>query len=224
MKLVVFDCDGTLIDTQRLIVEAMIRAFSQLGMRPPSREAVLGIIGLSLPEAIRRLAPGCEAHVTQLADAYRSVYLEMRCRPEYSEPLFEGARETLEVLAAHDDVVLGMATGKSRRGLAALLEREGLASFFSTVQTADDAASKPHPAMLRQAMAETGARPQDTVMVGDAGFDMLMARNARVMGIGVSWGYGDEEELFHAGAIHVAHSFSELAELVAPRMARVAAG
>lgn len=224
MKLIVFDCDGTLIDSQHLIVNAMTKAFSQLGLRPPPREAVLGIIGLSLPEAMARLAFGCEAHITQLIDSYRQVFMEARCRPGYSEPMFEGAREAVETLAARHDVVLGVATGKSRRGVDAFLEREGLRPCFSTVQTADDAPSKPNPGMLRQAMAETGARPQDTIMVGDASFDMLMARNARVMGVGVSWGYGGEGELFQAGAIHVARSFPELVEIVAPTMARAAVG
>lgn len=224
MKLVVFDCDGTLVDTQHVIVDAMMKAFAQLGLRPPSREAILASIGLSLPQAMRRLAPGCEAHVTQLVDAYRSVFVAARSRSGCGEPLFEGARETLTKLAARDDLVLGMATGKSRRGVDALLEREGLRGYFCTVQTADDAASKPHPAMLRQAMAETGVRPQDTVMIGDARFDMLMARNARVMGVGVSWGYGDESELYEAGATYVARDFNELAELMVPARMRVAAG
>jgi phosphoglycolate phosphatase len=224
MRLIVFDCDGTLVDSQHLIVEAATRAFSQLGLRRPSREAVLGIIGLSLPEAMGRLAAGCEAHVGQLVDAYRSAFIEMRSRPGYSEPMFKGARQMLETLAARDDVVMGLATGKSRRGVTAFLEREGLKGCFSTVQTADDAASKPSPAMLRRAMAETGVRPQDAVMVGDASFDMLMARSARVMGVGVSWGYGDERELYQAGAIQVVRSFAELAELVAPAMAGAAVG
>jgi phosphoglycolate phosphatase len=224
MKLVIFDCDGTLIDSQHLIVEAMTKAFSQLGMRPPARDAVLGIVGLSLPEAMARLATGCEAHIGQLVDAYRSVFVAMRGRPDYTEPMYDGAREMLQALATRPDVLMGIATGKSRRGVAAFLEREGLADYFSTAQTADDAPSKPHPGMLRQAMAETGVRPQDVIMVGDAAFDMLMARNARVMGIGVSWGYGDVEELYNAGAIHVARNFAELTEFLTPSMARAAVG
>jgi phosphoglycolate phosphatase len=103
-------------------------------------------------------------------------------------------------LANRDDVVLGIATGKSQRGVAAVLEREGLTSHFVTIQTADTHPSKPHPSMILKAMAETGADPVDTLMIGDTTYDMIMARDAQVTAQGVAWGYHEESVLRGAGA------------------------
>jgi phosphoglycolate phosphatase len=128
--------------------------------------------------------------------------------------MFPGALEAIAGLAARPDTLLGIATGKSRRGVDRLLEREGLAGVFATIMTADDAPSKPHPAMIQQAMAETGAEANGTVMIGDTSFDILMARAASVRGIGVGWGYHDAEELTEAGAEAVAADFSELLSLL----------
>ena len=159
MKLVILDCDGTLVDSQNGICAAMSEAFGGMGLTAPSRAETLAIVGLSLPEAFAVLAPGHDkATRVELAERYCDAFRECRRDPVLSEPLFAGVRAAIEAFGARDDVVLGIATGKSRRGVDRLFEREGWAQRFLTVQTADDNPSKPHPAMVLAAMAETGIR------------------------------------------------------------------
>lgn len=217
-KLAVFDCDGTLVDSQHFIVETMTAAFRETGRAPPLPEAIRRIVGLSLEFAIARLLADEEAvqppdpdqpAVQELAELYRQYFFALRTRPDHYEPLFPGAREALNALESHD-VFLGIATGKARRGLLATLERHGLAQRFVTLQTADIGPGKPHPGMLQRAMAEAGVDADETVLIGDTSFDMEMARNAGVLGLGVSWGYHEVEELTAAGATRVIDSFAEL--------------
>src|SRR5215204_3202861 len=161
VKLIVFDVDGTLVDSQDLIIAAQAATFRAHGLEPPSRERSLSIVGLSLLQAFRVLAPDGPAE--SLAEGYKTAFQRLRADPAYREPLFKGAAELLAELAARDDVELGIATGKSRRGVAHLLDRHGWAGIFATIQTADDHPSKPHPAMLQKALAETGAEPRESV-------------------------------------------------------------
>ncbi|MEZ5775823.1 MAG: HAD-IA family hydrolase [Hyphomicrobiaceae bacterium] len=212
MKLVLLDCDGTLVDSQHVICAAMTSGFKAIGVAPPSREAVLSIVGLSVMEAVTALAPLDTAPelLGRLGSAYREASFALRAEPGFTEPLFEGARELVERLSAREDVVLGVATGKSRRGLDSFLEREGLREHFRTFQTADSAPSKPHPGMIEQAIRETGAEPQRTVMIGDTSFDVQMAINAGARAIGVSWGYHPPELLKDCGADFVAQHFGEI--------------
>ena len=216
--LFLFDVDGTLVDSQHLIVAAQHEAFAAHGLAPPSRTRALSVVGLSLSEAFTALvAP--RGPVEGLAQAYREAFQRLRRDPSIPEPLFPGALETLAALAARPDVRLGIATGKSRRGVAYLLARHGWEDVFATVQTADDAPSKPDPAMVRQAMAEVGAGPEDTVMIGDTTFDVAMARGAGADVIGVSWGYHPVEALREAGAERIVDSFAELRGLLSDRIA-----
>ncbi len=214
VKLVIFDCDGTLVDSQHMIVAAMSDAFASEGLIAPERERVIGVVGLSLGIAVARLVPdGCELdHVDRLTEAYKAAFAERRRRPDHAEPLYPGVREALAKLSARDDVFLGIATGKSRRGVDAVLEREGLAKVFATIQTADTHPSKPHPSMIMSAMQETAALAEDTVMIGDTTFDMEMARGAGTTAIGVSWGYHPADALHAAGAHHVTADCAELEE------------
>ncbi|MDQ0303345.1 HAD-IA family hydrolase [Ancylobacter polymorphus] len=211
MKLVLFDCDGTLVDSQHVIVAAMGRAFARAELAMPPREAVLGIVGLSLVEAMQRLGEDDPRFPAErLAELYREAFRELRTEPNFSEPMFPGMRGLIDRLAARDDLLLGIATGKSQRGVAAVLAHHGLEGRFVTIQTADDAPSKPHPAMVLQAMAATGAEPMDTVLIGDTSFDMVMARAAGARAIGVSWGYHAPDLLTQSGAERLATDADEL--------------
>ncbi len=215
VRLVVFDCDGTLVDSQHAVVEAMRAAFTGFGREAPAPAAIRRTIGLSLPVAMAELWPeGSRDDWEALTAGYRTTAMAMRGRGQHHEPLYPGAAETI---AALDDAgyLLGVATGKSQRGLRATLERFNLTARFVTLQTADDAPSKPHPAMLRQAMAEAGAAPGETVLVGDTVFDIEMALNAGAAAIGVSWGYHATEDLHAAGAHLVVDSFPELSDAIA---------
>jgi phosphoglycolate phosphatase len=212
-KLIVFDCDGTLVDTQYIITEVMRLAFVNTGLEAPGRAAILKTIGLSLPETMAELAPEhCPVVRNELVRAYREEYRALRQNAPSPEPMFPGAASLLTRLAGRGDLILGLATGKSRRGVLRFLEQNGLDGVFATVQTADDAPSKPHPAMLLQAMEQTGVSADAAVMVGDTSHDMLMAASANVPAIGVAWGYHTAAELKRAGAKMIARSFAALAE------------
>jgi phosphoglycolate phosphatase len=172
---------------------------------------VLSIVGLSLDEALFALLPETEEAVRRaVTAAYKDAFFHLRERPELAEPLFPGTREAIERLAAREDVLLGIATGKSQRGLRHMLERHELGQFFVTLQTADDAPSKPHPMMLERAMAEAGTAPADTVLIGDTTYDILMARAAGAHALGVDWGYHEASTLAQAGARKVLSAFSDL--------------
>ncbi len=215
-NLIVFDCDGTLVDSQYLIVEAMRLAFLDAGLDAPERNAVVRAVGLSLPETLKYLAPEQDPETrSNLASAYRDWCLTLRREPDGQERLFSGAASLLFNLTGRKDTALGLATGKSRRGVVRFIEQNGLHGVFSTLQTADSAPSKPHPAMLLQAMDETGALPGRTVMIGDTTYDMIMAACAHVAGIGVSWGYHPVADLKTAGADTIVRSFTALEHALA---------
>ena len=221
LRLLVFDVDGTLVDSQALILGAMAAAFDAIAHPCPPRAQVLGIVGLSLPVAMARLAPdlGADDHA-RLVDSYRAAFGQMRL--DQVAPLYPGARAALDLLAQDDSLLLGVATGKSRRGLSALLAAHGLADRFTTLQVADDHPSKPHPAMLLAALAETGVEATSAVMLGDTSYDMEMARAAGVTGIGVSWGYHPVAQLHAAGAAQVIDAFDALAPALGAHWHRAA--
>ncbi|MFT0861808.1 HAD-IA family hydrolase [Ancylobacter sp. G4_0304] len=201
MKLALFDCDGTLVDSQDVIVTAMTRAFDRAGRPVPPRPAILSIVGLSLVEAMRRLGDDDPTFPAEaMAELYRGAFHELRAESEFFEPLFPGVRAALDLLTARKDVVLGIATGKSQRGVAAVLRHHGLEGRFLTIQTADDAPSKPHPAMVLQAMEAVDVEGADTVLIGDTSYDMTMARAAGARALGVSWGYHARDLLMQSGA------------------------
>jgi phosphoglycolate phosphatase len=210
LRLVVFDWDGTLTDSQHTIVEAMTAAFAAHGLPAPAAEAIRRVVGLPLAEATFRLGA---AEAEAVADAYRAAHAEIRQRPGWTEPLFPGVPEILDLFAARR-IKLGIATGKSRRGLAASLAAHGLRERFATLQTSDDGPGKPHPHMLHAAMAEAGARPAETAMVGDTTFDVEMAKAAGALAIGAAWGYHGVDELRAAGADAIATSLADLPALL----------
>lgn len=213
LRLVLFDVDGTLMDSQDFIVEAMGRAFAAIDREAPARDEVLRVVGLASPDAITRIAPDLDAAaVAAGAAAYKAAFLALREEHggEANAPLYPGTRAALEALHAQDEILLGVATGKARRGLDHAFRVHDLDRFFVTRQTADTNPSKPNPTMVHTALAETGVVAGHAAMVGDTTYDIEMARAAGVLPIGVSWGYHPAEALMEAGAAHVLRHFDEL--------------
>lgn len=220
MKLVIFDCDGTLVDSQHAICAAMEHAFATLDLPTPSRREMLGVVGLSLPQLFAVLAGEQPQSVqAELIRLYRADFPGKREGTLAHDPLYAGVGEAVKALARREDIVLGIATGKSRRGVARILEREGWHGHFLTIQTADDHPSKPHPSMILRAMTEAGAAPASTLMVGDTTYDIEMARNAKVGAVGVGWGYHEPERLVLAGAHAVAETGDALIATIDARLA-----
>ena len=198
LRLVIFDVDGTLVDSQAEIMAAMAFAFASQNMPMLDRPTILSIVGLSLNEAFARLCPQVDA--TQrgfLVQAYKDAFNDLRGPDGNAElsPMFEGALEALMDLHAHPETLLAVATGKSKRGLDKMIERHGLQGLFVSQQVADFHPSKPHPAMVLAALSDTGVDPSRAVMLGDTTYDMDMGRAGGVGTIGVTWGYHDAATL-----------------------------
>jgi phosphoglycolate phosphatase len=214
LRLVVFDVDGTLVDSQGHILAAMEAAFAGCGRPMPPRDEALSVVGLSLPVALGRLFPDAgEAELGAMVEGYKSAFQRIRLSGSGASPLYPGTREMLAGLSGDPGTLLGLATGKSRRGLEHLLGLHGLDPFFATRQVADDHPSKPHPAMLEAALAETGAEAAASVMVGDTVFDVEMGRAAGLRTVAVTWGYHRKEML--DGADAVIESWEELPRVLA---------
>jgi len=210
-RLILFDVDGTLVDSQAHIQAAMAVAFADQGLSAPDRAAVLSIIGLSLPQAMARLAPGADADA--LSDAYKASFASTRASAGDPAPLYPGARGALDRLHGAG-FLLGTATGKSRRGLDHMVVHHGLQAHFVTLQCADDHPSKPHPSMVLRAMQDAGVGPEDTVMIGDTTFDIQMGRAAGVATIGVNWGYHPVADLRSCGAGVIVDDFTALCQAI----------
>jgi phosphoglycolate phosphatase len=218
LKLIVFDLDGTLVDSQHIIVATMAGAFAAHALAPPSADAVRRIVGLPLVEGIGLLAPELDApRHAALAVSYRDGFQAARAQSS-GEALFPGVRPMLDGLAAAG-LRLGIATGKSRRGLDAVLAHHALAASFMTLQTGDEPPGKPHPAMLLRAIEAAGVTPAETAMIGDTSFDMAMACAAGALPIGVAWGYHPASELVAAGAAHLVADCAEILSLLSPLLA-----
>lgn len=212
-RLIVFDMDGTLIDSQHVIVAAMTRAFTDGGHAVPAREEILSIVGLSLHEAIVTLAPHLpETETRSLVTRYADTFVAQRAAggAEAFAPLYPGALDALQRLSAAPSTLLGVATGKARRGLLHTFETHAIGDYFVTTQTADAHPSKPHPSMLHQSLADTGCLADRAVMVGDTEFDIAMGQAAGFATIGVAWGYHPRARLEAAGADLVIEGFEAL--------------
>lgn len=211
MKLVMFDMDGTLIDTEALIAEHMARTFAEAGLTPPTPAQARRVIGLSLPKAMATLLGSDDANLAEkLAEDYRGHYRASLVAAEGREGLFPGARAALDLLRSRTDMLLGIATGKGLSGVHRLTQLHGIAGHFVTLQTPDHNPSKPHPGMMLRAMAETGAQKADTVIIGDTTFDMEMGKAAGTRTIGITWGYHNPDELRGAGADLLVETYDDL--------------
>ncbi len=211
-RLAIFDCDGTLVDSGATIHRALGTAFSAHGLACPPQHVTRKVIGLSLNEAMASLVP--EADHAALSRTYKDAFVAMRGAGEVEEPLFDGIVGLLDTLAG-DGWLLGVATGKSERGLRHCLDANGISDRFVTLQTADRNPSKPHPGMALAAMAEAGALPEHSVFIGDTGWDMGCARAAGCGAIGVGWGYHNHDEMIAMGAHEVADAPADVVALAA---------
>ncbi len=210
----VFDCDGTLVDSQRGIIASVGAAFGSEGLIPPDDEMIRTGVGLHLDEAIARLAPDQDAEVqTRLVARYKDAFFTLRHSGQHEEPLYPGTKKVLRDLYDRD-ILLGVATGKSRRGLLATLDRHDILDLFVNLKTADDGPGKPNPAILKAAMSETGVDPQNVVMIGDTSYDMKLGVAAGVTSIGVTWGYHPITVLEQTGARYVIKEYDELPGLL----------
>ncbi len=210
-KLLVFDWDGTLMDSEARIVDCVRAAVVDMGLEVPADERIRNIIGLGLSEAMNTLFPGADQALNQgIVERYRHHFL---VENETPSRLFEGARETLTYLET-EGYLLAVATGKSRRGLNESLEETALGDMFQATRCADETFSKPHPEMLLQVMDELGVLPDDTLMIGDTEYDMEMAANAGTRKLGVSYGVHSAERLARHRPLGVADSVRQIPGLV----------
>lgn len=210
--LLIFDIDGTLVDSADMIVAAQAIAFAACNLPPPPREASLAVVGLSLPETFATLAPG--GPVEALEAAYRDAAYRLRTEARIPEPLYAGMDVLIADLHADERFVLAVATGKARRGVNHLVAKQGWEGFFASIQTADDAPSKPDPGMILAAIAETGIPAERAVMIGDSSFDMIMAKRAGIRALGVSWGFQAAARLREEGAGAIAADAAALRALI----------
>jgi phosphoglycolate phosphatase len=205
-ELLVFDWDGTLMDSAGAIVFSIQAACADLGLPVPGEAAARHIIGLGLRDALTTLLPGLpEAEYPALVERYRHYYLAR----DREILLFEGAAETVRGLAAAG-FLLAVATGKSRQGLNRALAHTGLGPYFHASRCADECHSKPHPSMLEEIMDELAAAPERTLMIGDTTHDLLMAANAGVSSLAVAYGAHPREDLEALAPVATVESLPEL--------------
>lgn len=213
-KLIVFDWDGTLMNSEDRIVASASAALSDMSLPALPRERICDIIGLGLREAAEALLPGrSDGFYGQYIDRYRYHFLEADTTPM---PLFDGVRETLGELRALG-WLLAVATGKSRRGLNRAFEETGLGELFVASRCADEAPSKPHPGMLKELMEELRVDPDDTLMVGDTEYDLQMALNAGTTAIAVSYGVHERHRLLEFAPLACLDAISELKDWLVER-------
>lgn len=213
LALIVFDMDGTLIDSQKNIITAMQAGFEARGHALPEPGDILSIVGLSLVEAVTKLAPELpREEQVETAEAYRQSFVALREKggAEAASPMYPGAREALLRLAKQDNLLLGVATGKAQRGVDHAVKAHALEGLFQTIQTADTHPSKPHPSMLLQCLADTGVEVSRAVMIGDTTYDIEMGVAAGFHTIGVPWGYHPVKDLREAGVDRMLQDYAEL--------------
>ena len=209
MRLVIFDLDGTLIDSEALIVQTVGEAFRAVNEPIPDEEAIRAISGITARDALAILAPQADpARVDVLLESYVTHYQARTASSR--EPMFSGAAQALERLQAAPETILAVATGKGYQSAVTLLEHHGIIGRFNSIETPTHNRGKPDPQMLETAMEKAGVDAARTVMVGDTVHDMRMAKAGKVKAIGVAWGYHAIDDLREAGADIVLEDFAEL--------------
>lgn len=210
-KLILFDADGTLIDSQVIIHESMRLTFKNFNYQEPHISATKSIIGLTLDRAIAEiLGRDIDDEILAMTQEYKDIYIQIAPRPDMQSAAFTGIPELIATLGQQDDYTLGIVTGKSRRGVTKLLASNDFGASFTVSRCADDCPSKPHPAMVLECCKETGILPKDTIVIGDTSFDMEMATSAGATAVGVAWGYHPTEKLSSSGASSVVNTSEEL--------------
>lgn len=201
MRLIIFDADGTLINSQAIILEGLNLTFRKFGHQEPSAQAMLATVGLTLDLLFAKLLDRpVDEEIRGMCVYYKKRSIDLLKVPELQSQLYEGIDETIGILASQPETLLAIATGKSRRGLVRMIETFGYDGKFVALRTADDCPSKPHPAMILECCEIAGCDISQTVMIGDSNYDMQMAVQAGTKALGVSWGYQSVEALLQSGA------------------------
>lgn len=211
MKLILFDADGTLIDSQAVIHESMRLTFQAFGYQDPPISATRAIIGLTLDRAIATILDReIDDQIVAMVQEYKEIYVQIAPREDMQSAAYHGIPGLIAELASHKDYLLGVVTGKSRRGVDKLFATNNFNSAFIVSRCADDCPSKPHPAMVLECCKEMGVLPHNTLVVGDTSFDMEMACSAGATAVGVDWGYHPRHKLQQAGAAKIVNTAVEL--------------
>ena len=201
MRLIIFDADGTMVNSRAIILAGFRKVFSEFGFPEPGDQDILSTIGLSLDLVFSELLDRpVDDEIRRMSLRYKENFIALHADPAMHSPLYAGIDETIRKLAEIDSNLIGVATGKSRRGLDRMISQFGYEQHIVVSRTADDCPSKPHPAMILECCHATGCDPADTMMVGDSSYDMIMANEAGARALGVSWGYQPVESLTQSGA------------------------
>ncbi len=215
MRLIVFDCDGTLVDSQQTIITATEAAMDEFEFVVPPRRDILYAVGLPVDVALRRHAPeATDDQILSMLDIYRETYQQLVQQDDRGQVMFDGMREQIVALGGMDETLLGIITMKSRRGLNRVVDAYDIRQYFQVLKSADDGPGKPAPDLMLDAIAETGVEAHQALMVGDTSFDIMMAKAAGAKAIGVGWGYQTIDELLDSGADAIAETHEELRDIL----------
>lgn len=215
MRLIVFDCDGTLVDSQQTIITATEAAMDEFEFAVPPRRDILYAVGLPVDVALRRHAPeATDDQILSMLDIYRETYQQLVQQDDRGQVMFDGMREQILALGGMDETLLGIITMKSRRGLNRVVDAYDIRQYFQVLKSADDGPGKPAPDLMLDAISETGVEARQALMVGDTSFDIMMAKAAGAKAIGVGWGYQTVDELLDSGADAIAETDEELRDIL----------